>query len=249
MSSGARERAVEGFDLAVVGAGLTGSEVAYAAAKGGLRVLLVTTSLDTVYMLAHSRRRLVAPTGSLLERLVQAGRLSQEIERWELHRQAKYALEALPNVHLLQSSVTAVTVTEGRVTGVSTWEGVPREAKAVVLTVGSFLGARLRQGELHEAAGRLGEMAYDDLATDLRAKGLAFVDQSLELADERDGVPYQVDFLALAPNQVDEAGRVTSLPGLYAEGVCARGAVGYEQAIELGRALGQRLVVSSSGFR
>ena len=34
------------YDLAVVGAGLAGSELAYAAARAGLDVLLVTQSLE-----------------------------------------------------------------------------------------------------------------------------------------------------------------------------------------------------------
>lgn len=37
------------YDVIVVGGGIAGSEAAWLAARGGADVLLVTTSLDTVY--------------------------------------------------------------------------------------------------------------------------------------------------------------------------------------------------------
>ena len=53
----------------MVGAGLAGSEAAYAAARSGLATLLVTTSLDTVYNLAVPTP-LAPPAGTLMEALL-----------------------------------------------------------------------------------------------------------------------------------------------------------------------------------
>src|SRR5690606_8814419 len=55
-----------GFDAVVVGAGITGCEAAWRSARAGLRVLLVTTSLDTSYNLARDAERLRPPEGSLM---------------------------------------------------------------------------------------------------------------------------------------------------------------------------------------
>ena len=65
-----------------------------------------------------------------------------------------------------------------------TWEGVDRLSKRTALCVGSFLEARLKVGELTESAGRLSEMAYDDLFQDLHSSGFAFEAVSLEAASQ-----------------------------------------------------------------
>lgn len=226
--------------MALVGAGIAGSEAAIAAARAGLDVLLVTTSLDTVYMLAHSHHRLLAPAGSLMARLLeQAG--DNEAERWSLHRRAKYALEAQTGIHLLQSNVTGLIVQGERVEGVLTWEGVERSARAVALCVGSFLQARLVQGQLREAAGRLGEMAYDELHDDLRARGVVFEPLTLELSGQDEGPPYEVSCRTIASTHLDGF-RIARIERLYAAGVCAAGAQSYEESAQQGLALARALV-------
>ena len=211
-----------------------------AAARAGLDVLLVTTSLDTVYMLAHSRYRLSAPPGTLMARLLeQVG--EDEAERWSLHRRAKYALEAQTGIHLLQSNVTGLIVERERVEGVLTWEGVERSARATALCVGSFLQARLVQGQLREAAGRLGEMAYDELFDDLRARGVATEPHRLELSEHGEGLPYEVSFRGIASAELD-GWRVGRLERLYAAGVCAGGPQSYEESARRGIELAAVLV-------
>lgn len=116
-----------------------------ACARAGLSVLLVTTSLDTVYNLVGAGAALTPPDGTLLAEL--CGTDPVEVTTFELHRRAKTVLERDPNLYLLQSSVsgleTALETGAGRVVGVTTWEGVTRRAPLVALCVGSFLHARL----------------------------------------------------------------------------------------------------------
>lgn len=232
------------YDVTVIGAGIAGSEVALAAARGGRDVLLVTTSLDSVYMLAHGEAVLEPPAGTLMAELLDSAEHSGEpVERWALHRRAKYALEAQSGIHLLQSSVDGLIVEEGRVVGVRTWEGVERRARVTALCVGSFLEARLEQGSLREAAGRLGEMAYDELFRDLVDQGLSFVPKTFELHEATAGLPYRVSCRVLAPSEFVRDGMALSrFEALHAAGVCASGVQTYEESAAAGLELGTMLI-------
>ena len=219
------------FDAIVVGAGPSGSEAAWALGKRGLLVGLATDSLDSVYRLETAPAG-EPPANSLLE-------LAWSPDPWTLHRQAKYALEAEPNVHLFQSSVTALLADSGQITGVRTWEGLEYRAGVVVLAVGSFLGARLQVGELEEEAGRWGEVAYPDLYQHLRSRGFSFEEAGYAVPQTPTTPAYTVRFQKLA-DWDPQTGRLP-LAGLYAAG---RVVLGHKTPLERalsGRQLGERL--------
>lgn len=244
-------------DLIVVGGGIAGCEVAYAAARATVRCLLITTSLDSLYVLAHDSRHLAPPAGSLMAASVQrvvagasggdaAGRRTA-VDSADLRRAAKWLLEGEAGIHLLQSTVAELLVDDGAVQGVSTWEGLDHRAGVVVLAVGSFLEARLRVGAATEHAGRLSEMAYDDLYEDLLGLGFAFKGRTLDVEAAGGALPYEVSFKVFTPNEVAaEEGRLRRLRGLYATGACL-GRFGYETSAEDGRALGVRLADALTG--
>lgn len=236
-------QSAETYDLLVVGAGVAGSEAAWAAAQHGRRVLLVTTSLDTVYNLVGDGADLAPPAGSLMVQAAAAvERQDGLVGSWALHRQVKYALEREPSLHLLQSSVAGLLVEQGRVVGVSTWEGVDRFATSVALCVGSFLDAKLTIGSSVESAGRLSEMAYDDLYLDLVAKGFGFAPLRLRAPAASGSLAYEVQCRTLAVAEWDQASfRLPRLAGLYAAGLCAAGQLTYEQAAVQGQSLGRLL--------
>lgn len=235
------------YDVAIVGAGGCGCEAALHLARSGYRVLLVTTSLDTVFSAGGERAPVAAPDGTLLSEVAPELDVASDGSTgvWELHGAAKYRIEATPGIHLLQSSIDALRVRDGRVTGVETWEGVPREARAVALCVGPFLRARLRIGDAEERAGRPGEMAYDELADDLTARGIAVT--SAQHAGGGEGRPaWTVSFDRLADAAVDDH-RVVALPGLYAAGVCRTGPSTYAQAARDGQELARRIARDLGG--
>lgn len=235
-------------ELIVVGAGITGSEAALACARAGLNVLLITTSLDTVYNLVGEAAVLEPPAGTLMAELCSPSSLTpspvlNEIATFALHRRAKRALEGEPNLHLLQSSVSGLLITEGRLVGISTWEGVDRFAPRVALCVGSFLQARLRIGDLTETSGRLSEMAYDDLYDELVERGFALEGVKLSAPSSRGALPYAVACQKFAASEWDAVTfGLMRVAGLYAAGVCTSGSLPYEAAARQGLALSGRLL-------
>lgn len=222
------------YDVLVVGAGPSGSEAAWALAGRGLRVGLVTDSLDSVYRLETPAAG-TPPADGLLAEIASN-------DPWELHRRAKYALEAQEGLHLFQSSVVELWLEGKRVQGVRTWEGFGYRAQAVVLAVGSFLNARLTAGTLAEAAGRLGEAAYPDFYEHLSELGFAFETDRYEVPAAQGAPAYTVRFERFANNEWDAAsGRLLRLGGLYAVGRAVLGQAAPEARAASGIALGRVL--------
>lgn len=232
------------YDLIVVGGGISGSEVAYACAAAGWDTLLLTTSLDTVYNLLGDGAVLRPSANTLMAKLhAELADGQGYVGNWACHRAAKEALERQPNLHLVQSNAVALLTEAGAVRGIATWEGVDRLAPRVALCVGSFLRARLTIGSLVETAGRLSEMAYDDLYLNLQALGFAFEEVRLEARFTDGSLPYYVDCLRFAAQHWDpDTFRLPPLVGLYAAGVCAAGYLPFEAAAEQGRRLAEALI-------
>ncbi len=206
------------YQVLIVGAGFSGAEAAYRLAQGGVRVGLLTQSLDAV-MMPFLPPKPPFPKGSLLERAYDP----KDERVWAFHARAKYLLEAERNLHLFQATATGLLLEGGRAAGVRTWEGPPARAQRVVLAVGSFLGARLYVGEVEEEAGRLSEASYPDLLEDLMSLGFRFVEREREVPETPTTPGYRVRYLAFHPEEWEEERfRLKRLEGLYAVGLCVR---------------------------
>lgn len=77
-------------------------------------------------------------------------------------------LENQPNLMIFQQAVTDLIVENNRATGVVTEMGLKFHAKAVVLTVGTFLGGKIHIGLENYSGGRTGDPASNALADRLR---------------------------------------------------------------------------------
>ncbi|MER3484170.1 MAG: tRNA uridine 5-carboxymethylaminomethyl modification protein GidA [Meiothermus sp.] len=220
------------YDVLVVGAGFAGSEAAYALANRGLKVGLITQSLDSV-LLPFTPIARPFPEGSLLAEVGEEG-----LKGWELHSQAKYKLEAQSNIHLYQSSATRLIVEESRVLGVETWEGPAKRAPKTVLALGSFLDPKLYIGNVAEEAGRLSEVAYPDLYQHLLELGFAFEAREAETPEQSGTPSYRVEYQVFAPNEwKHETFRLHRLEGLYGLGLCVLGEGTYARMAEEGMRL------------
>jgi len=243
--------------LLVVGGGAAGCELAWGLARRGVATTLLTTSLDTLYALPADAWPGRPPPATLWSALASEARDAAGLQRaGPLRRAAKRELERLADLRVVQSNATGLLRGDaGEVVGVRTWEGPAVRAERTVLAVGSFLGARLALGPAVELAGRLSEMAYDDLRDDLRDTGLRLRRATVALAGDGVAPPYAVehdvvDEDELAPLRVDgrvvaAAGRARRWAGLWFVGACT-GEVGIETAAAAGRDLAAHLAQAPS---
>ena len=238
--------------IQVVGGGAAGCEAAWALASRGVACRLVTTTLDALYALPADVWPGPPPPGTLWAAVADeaADASGNGTRAAALRRAVKRELERLPDLLVLQSNVVALWREARTVVGVRTWEGPAHRADATVLAVGTFLAPRLTVGSAEERAGRLGEMAYDDLRDDLAAHGVRFVRRSLSVPGDGVTPAHTVAFDQVDPRGtvagMDGAGGATGIrrwpdvPGVWLLGACAD-PVGVEDAAAAGRDLGTHL--------
>ena len=182
------------FDVIVVGGGHAGAEAALAAARMGCATLLLTHSIETLGQMScnpsiggigkgHLVREVDALGGAMALAADEAGiqfrtlngskgpavRATRAQADRVLYRAAmRGRLENQPNLWLFQQAVDDVQVQGGRAVGVVTQMGLAFEARAVVLTTGTFLNGRIHIGLDNYAGGRAGDASSISLAARLR---------------------------------------------------------------------------------
>ena len=109
-----------------------------------------------------------------------------QADRVLYRRAVRSALEVQPGLQLLQQAVDDLQLEQGRVSGVITASGLAFRARAVVLTVGTFLGGRIHVGTQNHPGGRAGDPPANTLASRLRAL-------DLRVARLKTGTPPRID--------------------------------------------------------
>ena len=225
------------FDVIIIGGGHAGTEAAMAAARMGQQTLLLTHNIDTLGQMScnpaiggigkgHLVKEVDALGGLMAKAIDHAGiqfrilnaskgpavRATRAQADRVLYRQAvRTALENQPNLMIFQQAVEDLIVENDRVIGAVTQMGLKFRAKAVVLTVGTFLDGKIHIGLDNYSGGRAGDPPSIPLSRRLR-------ELPLRVSRLKTGTPPRIDartidFSVLAQQHGDNPMPVFSFMG------------------------------------
>ncbi|WP_017925560.1 tRNA uridine-5-carboxymethylaminomethyl(34) synthesis enzyme MnmG [Thioalkalivibrio sp. HL-Eb18] len=227
----------ETFDVIVIGGGHAGTEAALAAARAGAHTLLLTHNIETIGQMScnpaiggigkgHLVKEIDALGGVMARAADAAGihfrilnrrkgpavRATRAQSDRQLYRQAiRQFVEAEPNLEIFQQPVADITMEGDRVTGVVTEAGTAFQARAVVLTVGTFLNGQMHTGLTQQPGGRAGDPPSVRLAARLREMAFAVGRLKTGTPPRIDG--RSVDFARLEVQPGDDPRPVFSFTG------------------------------------
>ncbi len=189
---------VKHFDVVIVGGGHAGSEAAWAAARMGAKVALVTLRKDSIGVMScnpaigglgkgHLVREIDALGGLMGLAADAAGIQFRLLNRTKgpavrgpraqsdrvLYREfVQASLGGLENLTVIEAEATDLRVANGEVTGLHLADGTTLSTKSVVLTTGTFLRGVIHIGDVSRPGGRVGDNASVAMAERLDSFGL-----------------------------------------------------------------------------
>ena len=211
------------YDIIVVGAGHAGCEAASAAARMGSKTLLITMDMNKIGQMSCNPAVGGIAKGQIVREIdAMGGQMGIVTDRsaiqfrmlnrskgpamWSPRSQSDRKcfiedwvkiLTTTPNLDIWQDTVMELVVKDGQVYGVKTLLGVEMQAKAVILTNGTFLNGLLHFGKTQIEGGRISEPSSFGITEQLRQMGFA-TDRM------KTGTPARVDKRSIDFSQLTE---------------------------------------------
>jgi tRNA uridine 5-carboxymethylaminomethyl modification enzyme len=212
------------WDVLVIGGGHAGAEAARVCARGGVRVAMVTMLRDAIGRMSCNPAIGGLAKGNLVKEIDALGGLMGEATdragiQFKILNRSKgpavqgpraqcdrdlYAaavqelLAAEPNLEIVEGAVQSLIIEGRSVRGAVLTDGTRLQAKAVIVTTGTFLRALMHSGEEKTVGGRFGEPSAETLSDSLRTLGL-------QLGRLKTGTPPRVDRTTVDFSRLEEA--------------------------------------------
>ncbi len=200
------------YDVIVVGAGHSGCEAAAAAARLGSSVLLITMNMSNMAQMSCNPAMGGIAKGQIVREIDALGGLSgivtdktmiqfrmlnkskgpamwsprAQSDRMLFSMEWRNQLEQIPGLDFLQDMVASLIIENGKVVGVKTAMDHRIDARAVILTNGTFLNGIIHIGEKKISGGRMGDIASMGITESL-------VDLGFSADRMKTGTPVRID--------------------------------------------------------
>ena len=187
------------YDIIVVGAGHAGCEAASAAARMGSKALLITMDMNKIGQMSCNPAVGGIAKGQIVREIDAIGgqmgivtdrsaiqfrmlNRSKGPAMWSPRSQSDRkrfieewvkVLTDTPNLDIWQDTVVELVIKDGEVKGVKTLLGIEMQAKAVILTNGTFLNGLLHFGRTQIEGGRISEPSSFGITEQLHQLGFA----------------------------------------------------------------------------
>lgn len=186
------------YDIIVIGAGHAGCEAGLAAARMGMKTLLLTINLDSIALMpcnpaiggtgkGHLVREIDALGGEMgknidktfiQSRMLNTSKgpavhsLRAQADKKRYQASMKQVIEEQKNLDLKQAEVVEILVEDKKVSGVVTKTGGVYSGKAVILATGTYLKGRIFIGEVNFEGGPNGLFPANHLSESLKKLGI-----------------------------------------------------------------------------
>ena len=222
------------YDIIVVGGGHAGCEAAHVAAVMGARTLLITMDMTKLAQMSCNPARGGIAKGQIVREIDALGGMSgivtdrsmiqfrmlnrskgpamwsprAQCDRQRFTAEWRKALERTDNLSIWQEQAKLLLLDGEKVVGVETAFGTRFNAKAVILTNGTFLNGLMHIGFTMINGGRSGDQASTGLSEQLEQIGFSVERMKTGTSARIDG--RSVDFSVMTEQTGDDEGRTFS---------------------------------------